>query len=216
MKKSGKVLISGGATAIGEIITVDKNGALGKPGTIGIQLKSVNAVDGTAVPISASKVVNGASKQTEALIVTLILCIFGIFIKGENATLQAGSIFEATTISDLNIKVNDLGYSNQQDDYETDYNDPNDLSALFTKKEPIYIDIKNVRKQYILIYNTSSLPIQLQDKFPIVRINNFQESYQNIGTATVVKIKDNKIALKFKLNNLNDHISTSDKIEYRQ
>lgn len=215
VKKSGKILINGGTTAIGEIITVDKNGALGKPGTIGIQLKSVNAIDGTVVLISASKVVNGASKQTEALIVTLILCIFGIFIKGENATLQAGSIFEATTISDLNINVNDVSSSYQLNDSENGNINSNDISTLFSEKEPIYIEIKNVLKQYILIYNTSSLSIRIGDELRIVRINDFQQSYQNIGIATVVKVQGEKIALKYKLNNLNDHVSTNDKIEYR-
>ena len=215
VKKSGKIVINGGTNAIGEIISVDKNGALGKPGTLGIQLKSVNAIDGTLVAISASKVVNGASKQTEALIVTLILCIFGIFIKGENATLQAGSVFEATTISDLNINVDEAGSSYQFNEPQEAIINSNDISTLFSEKEPIYIEIKNVLKQYILIYNTSSLAFRLGDELPIVRINDFQQSYQHIGIATVVKVQGHKIALKYKLNKSNDYVSTNDKIEYR-
>lgn len=105
VKKSGKILIKGGTIASGVIMSVDKNGMIGKPGSLGVQLKSVPAIDGSLVPLSASKVIQGEDKQGTALVVTLVLCIFGLFIKGGDASLQAGSIFEAITTTDVNIEI---------------------------------------------------------------------------------------------------------------
>ncbi len=218
IRRSGFVLIRGGSIATGEVITVDKNGALGKPGTIGIQLKSVTAVDGAVIPISASKVLTGESKQTEALIVTLLLCIFGLFIKGENATLQAGSIFEATTISDANINVEKAKSEKPYISQKEDEINTNDLSKLFGEKEPLYIEIKNIVKQYMLIYKTTDINMNVGDEFPIVRQigqDIYSPNFKDIGIATVLKIKDNKVALKFKLYDNKELIKKSDKIEYR-
>lgn len=105
VKQKGKVVIEGGAIAQGTVSSVDKSGMFGKPGAITIQIKSVQAVDGTSIPVSASRILQGQSKQTEAIVVTLLLCIFGLFIKGTDASLQAGSIIEATTLGEATVEI---------------------------------------------------------------------------------------------------------------
>lgn len=105
VKVDDKVVIESGAPAIGKVVDAEDNGMLGKPGKLGIQLTSVKAVDGQDVMINATKVVKGKSKQTTALVVTLILCVFGLFIKGKDASLQAGSVIDARITSDYQIEI---------------------------------------------------------------------------------------------------------------
>ena len=105
VKVGGKIVLPAGTNAMGEIVDVESKGMIGKPGTLSIQLKSIQAIDGTTIPLSASKVVKGKDKQTTAIIVTLLLCIFGLMMKGEDASLQSGSIIEAYTIGDVDIEI---------------------------------------------------------------------------------------------------------------
>ena len=98
-----KLVIEGGSKAVGKVVSVGKTGMLGKPGNLSIQLSRVTAIDGSNIPISASSVLKGEDKSSTAIIVTLILCVFGLFIKGGDAVLQAGSIIEADVISAVEI-----------------------------------------------------------------------------------------------------------------
>jgi hypothetical protein len=103
VKVDNQIVIKAGTLAYGEVVSVEGKGSLGKPGNLSIQFRNVTASDGTIIPISASKIIKGKDKQTEAILVTLILCVFGLFIKGEDASLQAGTIIQADTISDVTI-----------------------------------------------------------------------------------------------------------------
>jgi len=105
VKVKGKILIPAGANATGEIVDVESKGMIGKPGTLSIQIKSIQAVDGSNIPLSASKVVKGKDKSGTAIIVTLILCIFGLMMTGDDASLQNGSVIEAYTIGDVEIEI---------------------------------------------------------------------------------------------------------------
>lgn len=99
----GEVVVKGGSKAVGKVVSVDKNGALGKPGSMSIQLSRVTAVDGNNIPISANSVLKGQDKSTTAIVVTLLLCVFGLFIEGGEAVLQAGSVIEAEVISAVEV-----------------------------------------------------------------------------------------------------------------
>jgi len=104
VKVDGKVVIPSGADAIGEVIDAEGPGMIGKPGNLTVQVKSIQAVDGTSVPLSASKVVKGQDKATTSIILTL-LCIIGLFMEGGDATMQQGTIIEAYTIGDVDIEL---------------------------------------------------------------------------------------------------------------
>ena len=91
----GKILIEAGARAIGEITQSAKAGSIGKPGAIGVTLRSVEAIDGTSVPISGNKVIIGEDKQTASLIVTILCCVLGLIMKGGPAEIAQGSTVEA-------------------------------------------------------------------------------------------------------------------------
>jgi len=92
----GKTVIEAGARATAEVTHSQKKGAIGKPAVIGIMARAVEAVDGTMVPISGVKHIEGENKQTEALIVTILCCILGLVMQGGEAEVAAGSNMEAT------------------------------------------------------------------------------------------------------------------------
>ena len=103
--KDGEVVIRGGTDVQAEIVSATKPGFLGKPGEVGIVLKSTKAVDGTTISLSASRVNKGDSKQTISVVVGLFLCFFALFMKGEDGTLQSGSVIDANTVSEYQINT---------------------------------------------------------------------------------------------------------------
>lgn len=102
----GKVVISQGATATGQIASVEEKGMLGEPGKIMVSVQRANAVDGTEVPLRATISQEGKSKQLTALLVGILLCILGLFlIKGGNAEVPAGTEVKAYVDVDVEINV---------------------------------------------------------------------------------------------------------------
>ena len=63
-----------------------------------------------------------------------------------------------------------------------------------------YLEIKNVVKNYALIYNDSSTPIKIGESFMIVRFDN-DNNQKFLGFAKVIKISGNKIALELDMLN---------------
>ena len=104
VKIEGTVVISQGTRALGEIASVEKKAAVGKPGKIMIAVKSTKAVDGTEVPLRATVSQEGKDKQTTALILGILLCFFLLFMKGEDAVVPAGS--EVKAFVDYSTDVN--------------------------------------------------------------------------------------------------------------
>ena len=105
VKKGGKIVIKSGASAIGTVTSSVKKGIVGKPGEIAIQINSVTAVDGNTIPVTAHHVNKGEDKSTMSLIVGLFLCIFVLFTKGGEGSLQAGNIIQASTTSEAYIDI---------------------------------------------------------------------------------------------------------------
>lgn len=98
------VVISNGALATGEVSQSVKKGAVGKAAAIGVIVRTVEAVDGTSIPISGTKMIEGESKQSEALIVTILCCILGLLMNGGDAEIAAGSTMDAMV--DMGVDVN--------------------------------------------------------------------------------------------------------------
>jgi len=102
VKVDGVTVIKAGANAIGTVNTVKKPGIVGSPGSVGVTLTSVTAIDGTEIPLSATAIREGENKQVTAIIIG-ILCILGFFMKGGEGELQSGSTLEGRTISEATI-----------------------------------------------------------------------------------------------------------------
>ena len=80
-----------------------------------------------------------------------------------------------------------------------------------------YIKIQRIYKQYLLLKITPNTPMNLNEKYPIVR-NEMQNSqsykYSPIGIAEVIKIAKDKVALKYILYNDRDTVNEYDCIKY--
>jgi len=101
----GRTVIEGGARATAEVTHSQMKGAIGKPAVIGVMARAVEAVDGTMIPISGVKHVEGENKQSEALIITILCCILGLIIQGGEAELAAGTNMEVTIDATTSVEV---------------------------------------------------------------------------------------------------------------
>ncbi len=100
----GKVVISQGAIATGEVASVEKRAAIGEAGKLMVNLRSVKAVDGKEVPIRATLSQEGKNKQLTAILVGILLCILGLFlIKGGDAVIPSGTEVKAYVDVDVEI-----------------------------------------------------------------------------------------------------------------
>lgn len=100
----GYVVIARGAEGRGEVTKVDRAGTHGHPGSLGIQLDYVYAVDGEKIRLSSDKkTAVGEQKKGAASTATIIgyatLGIGGLFahnfVKGRNITLDPSKTFSA-------------------------------------------------------------------------------------------------------------------------
>lgn len=86
------------------------------------------------------------------------------------------------------------------------------LSLFFeqneTPKEIILIDIQKIVEEFALIINNQKLKFNKGENFEIIRKN------EPIGLANVVEIDGEKVVIKATLDNKNDAISLTDKIQY--
>jgi hypothetical protein len=105
VKINGNTLIKAGAPATGEVTTATKKGNIGAPAKIGISLKLVQAIDGTWIPINGSKMVQGDSKQTESIAVSLLRCVFALFMKGKDASITPSMQIDATVLSEATVTI---------------------------------------------------------------------------------------------------------------
>jgi hypothetical protein len=103
----GVTVIQAGAPVLGEVTAAEKSGAVGKPAKIGVALRHVTAVDGSNIPLTGLKQMEGENKQSTALIVTILCCVLGLLMKGGIATIPAGSQLQATTMAPASITVAD-------------------------------------------------------------------------------------------------------------
>jgi len=99
------VVVKAGTSVQGEILRSRKRSGLGKAAEIAVIVRSVPAVDGSAIPVSATKSVEGDSKVTEAVLVAILCCILGLLIKGSDAGIAQGTNVEATTAGNATVQI---------------------------------------------------------------------------------------------------------------
>ncbi len=105
VKADGVVVIPAGSIAKGQVISASKNKLLGTPGEVTVQVKSVNAIDGTRIALSGSSfTAEGDSKLVTSLVLTF-LCGFGFLMKGGAGVITPGTTFDATVASNTDIAI---------------------------------------------------------------------------------------------------------------
>jgi len=105
VKADGVVVIPAGTMAKGQIMSSSRNGLLGRPGEVTVQVKSVNAVDGTKVMLSGASLSDTGANKVAASIIFTILCLFGFLIHGGNGNIPAGTHFDAMVASNVDVAI---------------------------------------------------------------------------------------------------------------
>jgi hypothetical protein len=100
---SGVTVIAAGAAATGEVTVAEKRAAIGKPAKIAIIVRSVDAVDGTKIPVTGQSSREGENKQTESLVIAILCCILALVIKGGEAEIPAGTTITVQTLGSVQI-----------------------------------------------------------------------------------------------------------------
>ena len=104
VKVNRKIVISAGTNAYGEVVNIDRPGFFGKPGSLSINVKSIQAVDGSDIQLSGTLDATGKSKAVLSIILTIFF-IVGFFIPGGDASLHKGTMIRATTIGEINLEL---------------------------------------------------------------------------------------------------------------
>lgn len=103
--ENGKIVISGGTNAFGEVVNIDKPGFFGKPGSLSINVKSIEAIDGSDIQLSGTLEATGKSNSVLSIILTIFFLV-GFLIPGGDASVQKGTTIGAVTIGNVEIEVN--------------------------------------------------------------------------------------------------------------
>lgn len=101
----GKTVIKKMSNAFGEVTAAGAAGMAGTAGSLSISLQLVQGIDGSMIPISATKGGKGESKLAESVAITALCCIFAIFMKGKDITFEADSTYNSFTLAPVEVRV---------------------------------------------------------------------------------------------------------------
>jgi hypothetical protein len=105
MGPNKEILIRKGAVATGRVIAAKGAGGLGRKGKLDFTIESVEAVDGTKVSLRSQQNARGKSNTGTMAAVTLLVSPLGLFVKGKNAKVEPGTIFETYVNETVEVDV---------------------------------------------------------------------------------------------------------------
>jgi hypothetical protein len=105
VKVDGKIVVPAGSLAKGQVSRVKKNSMFGGAGELDVAVKSVTAVDGTNIFLSASSLSDEGDSKVVISVVLFVFCLFGFLIKGGSAEIPAGTQCTATVGSNTSIAI---------------------------------------------------------------------------------------------------------------
>jgi hypothetical protein len=89
-----KLVIRQGAKGTGQVTLAKGSGGLGRNGKLEFIINVVEAVDGTKVPLRNEQEVKGRKRTAAVAAAAVLVTPLALFIKGRNATIEAGTVFE--------------------------------------------------------------------------------------------------------------------------
>lgn len=106
IQAEGKTVIKRGAIARGQVLRVQRAKGLGKEGFVEVEIKSVEAVDGSEVFLTGARMYEaGDDRQTLSIVLGVLVCILFLIMKGENAVIPAGYSVDGRIAQDVQINV---------------------------------------------------------------------------------------------------------------
>lgn len=103
VKVDGVTIVPIGSKAWAEVVSAEGTGAAGKSGRLNARLLYVEAM-GQQVQIEGERAAKGGSSTGAVVASVLAFGIPGLLMKGNNATLRAGEIFNGYTVSDASFE----------------------------------------------------------------------------------------------------------------
>jgi hypothetical protein len=103
--KDGVVLIKAGSMGKATLSVAKKAGYIGRGGKVILSDFSVDAVDGTLIPLTATLQNEGDDKLVASVVLSVLLCPLFLLMKGEQAVLPAGTQKTVYTSAEVQIKV---------------------------------------------------------------------------------------------------------------
>ena len=102
----GKTVVTlAGSQVIATITKSEKNGALGKKGSISFSVDYIKAVDGQRIPVNLNVNDEGKSRGTGVVIAAALVAAPLLLLKGQAATIQSGTQYKAYTSTDREIEI---------------------------------------------------------------------------------------------------------------
>lgn len=105
VKVGGVTVIEAGALAIAEVTTAIQRGIIGSAAKIGITIQSVQAMDGSTVALSGSRMVEGKDKMAQSVIIGVVLCVLALLMKGGDAVIPPGAQINAIVLANAAVAV---------------------------------------------------------------------------------------------------------------
>ncbi|MHA8066277.1 hypothetical protein V7S76_06295 [Aquirufa sp. ROCK2-A2] len=100
------IVIKAGTIAKGIVVTADHAKGVGKEGNVEIQVKNVQAVDGTLLPLSSNPIARkGENNATLSIILGVLVCLLFLLIKGKNGVIPSGTSLDAIVASNVKISA---------------------------------------------------------------------------------------------------------------
>lgn len=103
----GQVVIPAGSTIKGRVTQSKKHSILGQSGSIAIDATSINAADGTPVPVTGLTLRNEGKGRLGWALVTGFTCLplFGFLIPGQQGIIPAGSQLSGNVMANTTIAI---------------------------------------------------------------------------------------------------------------
>ncbi|EON77682.1 hypothetical protein ADIS_1901 [Lunatimonas lonarensis] len=106
VKVGGQTVIRRGAPARGQVVRVQKAKGLGKEGSVEVEVKSVQAVDGSEVRLTSTRIFEeGEDRQTAAILLGVLVCILFLTKKGKNAEIAPGTSIDGRVAQETSVEV---------------------------------------------------------------------------------------------------------------
>jgi hypothetical protein len=103
---NGVVVVKAGTLAKGVVITSDHAKGIGKEGNVEIQVKNVQAVDGSFLPLSSNSIARkGENNAVLSIVLGVLVCLLFLLIKGKNGVIPAGTSVDAIVASNSKVVV---------------------------------------------------------------------------------------------------------------
>ena len=101
----GRVVIAKGAEAQGTVTRAQHRKGFGRRGKLEFTISVVEAVDGQKLRLEASQALRGKDLYGTAGVVTILTGPFGVFVKGKDVEIPAGTEYVVYTAGERRVRV---------------------------------------------------------------------------------------------------------------